>query len=175
MPLPETVRVKLSSEAAGAIAITPVVVREMPLAELVDWMLGVVGKDAARIREILARGTLVSGASRFRWAAIEAHPDQVAALLGQFPDSDPTRAFDAARCVRVVLRGASRAVELTREVAARRRFLRRRGDWDEWMALARQPALEYIGYSYGDHADRYRLKLPDSTAEYLVERQIAPS
>jgi len=64
MALPPIVRVKLSSEAAESISITPVVVREMPVRELVEYMLGVTGKDEARIRELLLRGSLVSGASR---------------------------------------------------------------------------------------------------------------
>ena len=67
MPLPQTVRVKLSSEAAGAITITPVLLQELPVGELIGHVLGLAGKDEARIREILFRGTLVSGASRFRW------------------------------------------------------------------------------------------------------------
>jgi hypothetical protein len=58
MALPEVIRVKLSSEDAGAISITPVVVQEMLLRELVEHMLGVVGKDHARVREILIRGML---------------------------------------------------------------------------------------------------------------------
>ena len=48
MALPDRIRVKLSSEAAEGISITPVVAREMPLRELVEYMLGVTGKDAAR-------------------------------------------------------------------------------------------------------------------------------
>src|SRR5438874_1143259 len=74
MALPDKVRVKLSSEAAEGISITPVVAREMPLRELVEYMLGVTGKDEGRVRELLLRGTLVSGASRFRWAGWEADP-----------------------------------------------------------------------------------------------------
>ncbi len=170
MPLPEIVLVKLSSEAAEFIALTPVVVQEMPLRELVDWMLGVVGKDAGRILGILARGSLVAGASRFRWAGIEARQDEVEALLRGFPDPDPSRPFNAERCVRVVLRGASSVVEVPRKAAPKHRFPHRRGDWDKWMALARELTLEYAGYSYADHADRYRLKLPATTAEYYVER-----
>src|SRR5450756_1325760 len=72
MALPPTVRVKLSSEAAESISITPVVVQEMPVRELVEYMLGVTGKDEARIRELLLRGSLVSGASRFRWTGWDA-------------------------------------------------------------------------------------------------------
>ena len=56
MALPPTVRVKLSSEAAESIALTPVVVQELPMRELVEHMLGVAGKDEARIREMLLRG-----------------------------------------------------------------------------------------------------------------------
>ena len=41
--LPQTVRVKLSSEAAEAIAMTPVVVQELPVRELIEHMLGVTG------------------------------------------------------------------------------------------------------------------------------------
>ena len=72
MALPQTVRVKLSSEVAEAISITPVVLQELPVRELVEHLLGIAGKDESRIREILRRGTLVSGASRFRWAGWEA-------------------------------------------------------------------------------------------------------
>ena len=36
MPLPDTIRVKLSSEAAEYVSITPVVVQEMPVRDLVD-------------------------------------------------------------------------------------------------------------------------------------------
>ena len=43
---------------------------EMPMRELVEHMLGVTGKDEARVRELLLRGTLVSGASRFRWTGM---------------------------------------------------------------------------------------------------------
>ena len=68
MALPPTVRVKLSSEAAESISLTPVIVQEMPLRELIEYMLGVAGKDEGRIRELLLRGTIVSGASRFRWS-----------------------------------------------------------------------------------------------------------
>jgi hypothetical protein len=89
MALPPTLRVKLSSEAAGSISITQVVVQEMPVAELVEHMLGVTGKDEARIRQLLLRGTLVSGASRFRWTGCDAAPDDLRLLLATFPDARP--------------------------------------------------------------------------------------
>ena len=104
MALPHSVRVKLSSEAAEAISLTPVVVQDLPIRDLVEHLLGVTGKDETRIRELLLRGSLVSGASRFRWTGMEADPASVHALLGTFPDPEPARPFAAGRCVRVVLR-----------------------------------------------------------------------
>ena len=87
------VRVKLSSEAAESISITPVVVREMPMRELVEHMLGVIGKDKARVHELLLRGTLVSGASRFRWIGWDASREAIEEMLASFPDPDPARPF----------------------------------------------------------------------------------
>ena len=113
--LPETIRVKLSSEAADYVSITPVLVQELPLRELVGHMLGVTGKDEARIRELLLRGTLVSGASRFRWTGWDADIDGIRHLLAGFPDPEPGRPFDAARCVRATLRTTRQPIEIPRE------------------------------------------------------------
>ena len=63
MALPDIVPTKISSEAAGYVNITPVAQREMPLAELVEQILGVTGKDVRRIREVLSRGSFVAGLS----------------------------------------------------------------------------------------------------------------
>ena len=159
MALPEVIRVKLSSEEAGSIALTPVVVQEMPLAELIEVMLGTTGKDAERVRDLLLRGTLVSGASRFRWPPIEASSGEVGELLRRLPDSDPSRIFNPERCVRVELRGPSAVIDLSRAVAGKRRFLRRRSVWDVLMGLVEPSHLDYIEYSHKDRADRYRLRL----------------
>src|ERR1700692_2849846 len=61
MPLPTTVRVKLSSEVAESISITPVVLRDIPIRELIEHMIGITGKDESRLHDLLLRGTLVSG------------------------------------------------------------------------------------------------------------------
>ncbi len=167
MPLPEFVRVKLSSEAAESISITPVVVRDIPIRELVEHMLGVTGKDAARIRELLLRGTLVSGASRFRWTGWEAEPEILDELLATFPDPEPLRPFAAERCVRAVLRGGRQTIEIPRDAARRKPLLRRQSFWELLMEVAAAAECRYAEYSYRERADLYRLELPLSLAERL--------
>src|SRR6266478_3803127 len=124
MPLPDTIRVKLSSEAAEYVSITPVVVQEMPVRDLVE----------------LLRGTLVSGASRFRWTGWEAPPESIRSLLASFPDADSSRPFDAAQCKRLVLRGPRQPIGIPRDIGMTRgtwaRMLRRRTFWDLLMEIA---------------------------------------
>ena len=120
MSLPATVRVKLSSEAAEGISITRVVVQDLPLRDLVEHMLGITGKNEARVRELLLRGTLVSGASRFRWTGWEAELDGLRELLATFPGDDPARPFISLRCVRAVLRGGRQPIHIPREAGARK-------------------------------------------------------
>ncbi len=157
--LPNTVRVKLSSEAAGAISITPVVVRDMPIHELIDFMLAATGKDAARVRDLIQRGNLVSGASRLRWEGWNASPSSIEGILAAFPDPEPHRPLDPSRCVRATLRSAAGAVDLTREAASRRRLLRRRSFWDAVLASADVASARYLEYSYRERCDRYRQPL----------------
>ncbi|HYW41392.1 MAG TPA: hypothetical protein VE959_00965 [Bryobacteraceae bacterium] len=153
MGLPEIIRVKLSSETAESISLTPVVVQELAVRDLVEHMLGVTGKDEPRIREILLRGTMVSGASRFRWSGWKAEPEAVQQLLATFPDPDPSRPFAAERCVRAILRGGRQAIDIPKEAASHKGLFRRETFWDVLMGVITGPA--YAGYSYRDRADRY--------------------
>jgi hypothetical protein len=159
MALPPTVRVKLSSEAAEAIAMTPVVMQDLAVRELVEHMLGVVGKDAARIREILLRGTLVAGASRFRWTGWPVDEDDLRALLATFPDADPSRTFAAARCLRLVLRGGRQPIEIRREAVDRKGLFQKQSFWDVLMEITAGAPLNYAGYSYRERADRFQRDL----------------
>jgi hypothetical protein len=167
MALPETVRVKLSSEAAEAISLSPVVAQEMPLRELVGHLLGVAGKDEARVREILRRGSLVSGASRFRWAGWEADPESLHALLAEFPDSDPSRPFAAANCVLAVLRGARGPIAIEREAGARKGVFQRHSFWEGLMEVISAGPAEYAGYSYRERADLYVRQLDAAEADRI--------
>src|ERR1035441_6093790 len=155
MALPQTVRVKLSSEVAEAISITPVVLQELPVRELVEHLLGIAGKDEPRIREMLLRGTLVSGATRFRWAGWEADRERLRGLLATFPDADPARPFAAAGCIRATLRGGRHAIEIPREAAARKSLFQRKTFWDLLMEVVAASGPAYSGYSYRERADRY--------------------
>ena len=155
MALPPTIRVKLSSEAADSISLTPVVVQELPVRDLIEHMLGVTGKDEARIRELLLRGTLVSGASRFRWAGWDAEIDELRQLLATFPDPDPANLFAPANCTRVILRGGRQPIEITREAGSRKGLFQRKTFWDVLMDVIAAAVPEYSGYSYRDRADRY--------------------
>ena len=166
MALPERVRVRLSSEAAGAISITPVVVQEMAMGELLEHMLAVIGKQQGRLHDALRRGSLLSGASRFRWEGFEAGDAELAALLASFPDPDPARPFAASRCTRAVLRGARHALEISPALARPRLFSR--GDfWNRLMQVAAAAAPRYLDYSYRDRADLYHAELSPQAAETL--------
>ncbi|HEY1217498.1 MAG: hypothetical protein ABSE42_16405 [Bryobacteraceae bacterium] len=167
MALPATVRVKLSSEAAGAIDITPVVVQELPIRDLVGHMLAIAGKDEARLREILLRGSLTIGASRLRWAGWEADRDSLRELLEAFPDPDPTLVFEPGRCTRAVLSGGRQPIEIGREAASSRGLFQRSGFWEELMELVSGSGPVYAGYSYRDAADRYRCLLTAGTCARL--------
>jgi hypothetical protein len=155
MALPPTVRVKLSSEAAESISITPVVVQEMPVRELVEYMLGVTGKDEARIRELLLRGSLVSGASRFRWTGWDAGLGNLRELLATFPDPDPSRRFAATNCTRATLRGGRQLIEISRQAGARKGLFQRESFWDALMKVIDAATPAYAGYSYRERSDRY--------------------
>jgi hypothetical protein len=169
MPLPSTVRVKLSSEAAEAISLTPVVVQELPMRELIEHVLGLSGKDEARICDILLRGTLVSGASRFRWAGWEVDAPALRDLLATFPDPDAGAHFAAGRCIRAALRGGRLTIEIPRQAGEHKGMFQRSSFWDVLMEVAAAAAAEYHGYSYRDRADRFMRQLSRAEADRLRE------
>jgi len=167
MPVPSIIRVKVSSEAAESISLSPVLVQEMPAQELVAVIVAGAGKDAARVREALQRGMFVSGASRFRWERIEVSSGEVAELLSAYPDPDPQRPFDAAACVQAILRGPVTQLAIDKEAAQRKRLFRRRSLWDVVIELAND--VSYSGYSYKERADIYRVTLDPPQRQRLRE------
>lgn len=141
---------------------SPVVARELPVRDFVEVMLTVCGMDAMRIRELLRAGSMVQGASRFRWQQIECGPGEVQTLLDTFPKRDASRPFAPARCVRAVLHGTHQRIEIER-VTAGRRLLRKRSFWQALMELASASPLEYIDYSYREQGDEFRW-VPEASA-----------
>ncbi len=169
LSLPETISVKISSEAAGYVSLTPVARREMPLADVVELVLAVTGKAPSRILDILRRGSFVSGASRYRWEPIEIPGEAMTAMLARFPDSDPARALQAEKCFLIMLRGGRSSVEIRRDFASEKRFLRRRSFWDVLMQLIDARAAEYRHYSYAEKADLYTVALSSDAVAAIHE------
>jgi hypothetical protein len=169
MPLPATVRVKLSSEVAESISITPVVLRDIPIRELIEHMIGITGKDESRLHELLLRGTLVSGASRFRWSGWDADREAIREVLASFPDPDPERRFAPELCIRAALRGPGRRIEIPREIGQRKPLFRRSSFWDTLMGVAASSELRYVDYVYRERADCYSATLSLAALERLRE------
>ena len=169
MPFPTSVRVKLSSEVAESISITPVVVRDIPVRELIEHMIGITGKDESRLHDLLLRGTLVSGASRFRWTGWDADREAIREALASFPDPDPERRFAPELCIRAALRGPGRRIEIPREIGQRKPLFRRSSFWDTLMAVAASSELRYVDYVYRERADCYSATLSLAALERLRE------
>ena len=165
MPVPDILRVKLSSEAAEFVALTSVVVRQLPFVELLEHVVSATGPEAARVRDILKRGSLVSGATRFRWQGWEHELAEIEGAIAALPQPEPTRPFAAERCQRITLLAHATRIELAREAAEQRRLFKQRSYWQSLMEAAVAP--QYVAYLYKDHADHYRAHLTPQQRERL--------
>ena len=103
MPLPETIAVRFTEEDAGYVTVRPVVRQVFRLAELVDMVLSVTGKNALRVQQIFRAGTVVYNGFRYSWEGFTCEGGELAALLAGFPDDDPSRAFNADAVTAVTL------------------------------------------------------------------------
>jgi hypothetical protein len=170
MAAPDTVRVKLSSEEAGAISLTPVVVREMLFGELLEEIAAVHGKDRGRIAGTLKRGSVTGGATRFRWQPLDLSELELAAALARLPDDEPTRPFEVGRCTQVLFTGPGVRIVVLREVAEACRVFRRTSFWSALQQVA--GTAQYAAYSYRERADIFRAHL--STAQQESIRTALP-
>jgi hypothetical protein len=164
--------VKLSSEAAEAISLTRVVIQDMAVRELLDVLLGVAGKDVERLQELLLRGSVVSGASRYRWEGWPVETGELNGLLAAFPDPEPQRPFDPAVCVRAILQTARGGIDIPRDAASRRSLLRRKNFWDLLLRVVAGAPLEYRTYSFRERADVY--EAPLTVEDNRALREAAP-
>ena len=110
---------------------------------------------------------MVAGASRFRWSGLTADEESLTQLLSTFPDADPSRTFNPARCIRIVLRGGRAPVELRRDSLDRKGLLQRQTFWGLLMEVIGAGPLAYEGYSYREHADRFQRPLSVAEADRL--------
>ena len=166
MSLPDPVPVRITSEGAESIGLSAVVAQQMPLDELLNYILGVTGKDPVRIEEILARGSFIAGGSRFRWQGVAPEGSELRDRLSRFPDPEPERPFRKDQCIRAVLRGGPRTLTIDRSAGAKKRWFRTNTFWDELLTVCVDP--EYVTWSYREKADLYRSTL---TPEALARLQ----
>jgi hypothetical protein len=173
MKLPQTISVRYTEEEAEYLSVRPVVRQEFRLEELLDMLVSVAGKDVRRLQQILKSGTAIYHYYRYWWQGFEAEEAAVRAALERFPDADPARPFRAEDCTAVLLEtesGPGRApVELARDAASRKRWLRRASLWDVLMRLAAGEPPEYETYSYAKRGDLYRRETGGLPLEALSE------
>ena len=163
---PSKIRVKLVSEAAEYVSVTHVVQRDFSLAELVETMLPILGKDAPRIRLILRAGTFSTGAYRYRFEPLEIAEEEIAALLETFPGPEPERRFEPEQCFLVRFCRGAETLDLPREAASRKHLFAKQSFWDGLLALA-SAEIRYADYSHADKADVFTLPINREVAELL--------
>jgi hypothetical protein len=192
VPLPSQIPVKYTEEEAEYLSVRPVVKQTFQLAELVDMILGVTGKDPARVQQILRTGTLVFNFYRYWWTGFDADAKELAAVLAQFPDADPARVFRAEECSATVLVGRNfqparvhvtlptNGIELNRAEAGRKRMFgwmfSRKNFWDTLMNVPGDRVPQYLGYSYSRRADIYSAEVTPEQAASLARaaQKLAP-
>lgn len=173
MPLPETIPVRYTEEEAGYVTVRPLVRQTFRMDELLDMILSVAGKDAARVRQLLHSGTVVYHFFRYSWAGFDADETELVAALAQFPDADPARPFAPVQCINAVFDGPGvnprHLLDLDRETASKRRIFHRKTFWDRLMEIAAEENPVYEKYSYSRRADIYRLDLDAESALLIAE------
>ena len=162
MALPPTIRVKLSSEAAESISLTPVVVQELPVRDLIEHMLGVTGQGR--------------GADSRAAAARHAGERRIAIPLGgmgggaggrcarcwrHFPIPTPRAPSRAAQlhCARRCAAAGSRSRSRARPERARVCSSGRPFGMLLMEVIAGGGPGVFAGYSYRERADRYLREL----------------
>lgn len=163
MSLPERIPVKYSEDLAQFADIRPVVRQAMTLHELVGLVLATTGKHPERVRDLLRSGTCVYNIYRYWWGGFDVDEAALQAVLGEFPDPEPTRLFRGEDCQWARFTDAEEpcphAALIERREAERARWFRRQSFWAFLMEFAsgKQPA--YQDYSYYHRADLYWAEL----------------
>src|SRR5437879_3767522 len=168
MPLPETITMRFTEEDAGYVTVRPVVKQTFRLAELVDMVVGVTGKNVSRVQQIFRAGTVVYNSYRYWWDGFASDENEVTGLLTLFPDDDPTRLFNPAQVTSVTLEiggGTQRSlIGVARREALSKKLLHKRNPWEILLDTAHDSTPRYERYSHAERADVYRLHLSSEMA-----------
>jgi hypothetical protein len=172
------IRVRISPEDAGGIGASPVIAQEIPLRTLVDWVVRVTGKDAARIEGILARGSFVKSLSRIRWEPFSAG-DALREILAGFPDDWPERPFRLDDIREVVVTAGVRKYVIAGKVARQRRWFRGQSFLQCCVDEPSLPNPAYQRYDFEERADRFCIAIPPAALaafwralDFLPNRQL---
>lgn len=172
MPLPEAIPVRYTEEEAGYVSFRPVVRQSFRPDQLLDMVLSVTGKDAARIKQILRSGTVVFHFYRYWWAGFDIDATELNGLLARFPDPDPSREFRSAECTMIAIESGATpprpAIEIAKEAISRSGLFRRRSFWDALLDEVSLSSVAYRGYSFAHHADVYGLELTSESRSRLI-------
>jgi hypothetical protein len=155
--------VRYTEEEAGYVSFRPVVRQSFRPDQLLDMVLSVTGKDAARIRQIFRSGTVVFHFYRYWWTGFDVDETELRGLLARFPDPDPSREFRSADCTLVAIESGATpprpTLEVQKAAISRRRLFLRRSFWDALLAETASASVTYHGYSFAHRADLYGLDL----------------
>ena len=153
-------------------SVRPVVKQTFRLQELIDMIVSVAGKDAARVQQILGNGTIVYHGYRYWWEALAAELPELEALLAPVPEDDPSRPFVPKEAVAALFEmggGTQRAVaEILREDASEKRLFAKQSAWDVLVAFSVSHGARYEKYDHGRKADLFRATIPFEQAQHLL-------
>jgi hypothetical protein len=172
MPLPQQIPVRYAEDDAGYVTVRPVVKQTFRLHELIDMVVSVVGKDASRIQQILRTGTVLYNGYHYWWDSLSADPVEIESLIAEFPDDDPSRAFDPLQVTAVLFEsggGTQRnLVEITAAEAASKKLFAKSSAWQALIDFASANPPRYEKYSHSRRADLFRITLPFDQAQRLL-------
>jgi hypothetical protein len=179
MPLPDTIALRYTEEDAGYLSVRPVVKQTFRLHELLDMVVSVAGKDAARVQQIFRGGTVVYHGYRYWWDALSAELPELEKLLAGFPDDNPARPFvpQEASAVLFEMGGGTQRVitEISQGDASRKKLFTRQTPWGVLLAFAASHAPRYGRYDHARKADLFRLSLPFEGAQRFLAAFLAPA
>jgi len=172
MSLPEQIPLRYSDDSAGYVSMSPVVKQTFRCCELIDMIVSVVGKDPARVQQVLQTGAVVYNGYRYTWDCLTADLSEIVSLLAPIPDDDPARSFAPSEPSAVLFEsggGTQRSViEISRRDASAKKLFGKASPWDLLLQFAANDAPHYEKYSHSRHADLFRLTLSYEHGQQLL-------